>query len=181
MNTYEYQKLRGLKRKLHLIDLRGSCCEKCGYNKNLASFDFHHKDPTEKESELDMRTLSNSTMKWILEEFEKCTVLCANCHREVHNPDLDVTMARSLIKTLNENITLAKVNMGPPKCKDCGCEINYSHERCRSCTSKLRRKVKRPDLIILKEELQTNGVTWCANKYKVSRKTINRWIERQIQ
>ncbi len=86
-NCYGYQKLRGLKRKLHLIDLRGGCCEKCGYQENLAALDFHHKDPKEKENQLDMRKLSNSTMDWILLEFEKCDVLCSNCHREVHSPD----------------------------------------------------------------------------------------------
>ncbi|TXG85728.1 MAG: hypothetical protein E6R13_01730, partial [Spirochaetes bacterium] len=56
-NTYEYQKLRGLKRKIELIELKGGCCERCGYNKNVAAFDFHHKNPEQKDYQLDMRRL----------------------------------------------------------------------------------------------------------------------------
>ncbi len=48
-NTYNYQYIRALKRKMYLISERGGCCEICGYNKNLAAFDFHHKNPKEKQ------------------------------------------------------------------------------------------------------------------------------------
>ena len=84
-NTYEYQVMRSLKRKTHLINLKGGGCEICGYNKNLAALEFHHIDRDTKESQLDARTLSNSSMGWIMSEFEKCMVLCANCHREIHD------------------------------------------------------------------------------------------------
>jgi len=180
MNTYEYQKLRGLKRKLYLIDLRGSCCEKCGYNKNLSALDFHHKEPGEKESQLDMRTLSNSSMKWILEEFAKCEVLCANCHREEHNPELKIKTVRTLVKTIEDSIITVN-NIGKPKCSDCNIEINYGYKRCRTCGDKAKRKVQRPDLNVLSEELKKNGVTWCAKKYEVSRNTIHRWLGKKIK
>lgn len=179
MNTYEYQKLRGLKRKLYLIDLRGSCCESCGYNKNLAVLEFHHKDPKEKESQLDMRTLSNSSMEWILEEFDKCKVLCSNCHREEHNEALEISLVRENVKHLQEKITSSKP-MGKPKCCDCGVEINYTYKRCRTCGDKAKRHSERPDIILLAEELKKNGVTWCSKKYKVSRNTIHRWLGKKI-
>lgn len=179
MNSYGYQKLRGIKRKLHLIDLRGSCCEKCGYDKNLSALEFHHKEPGKKESQLDIRTLSNSSMKWILEEFDKCKVLCANCHREEHNPDLEISTARTLSKTAEESILISKKNrVNKPKCCDCGIEINYTYKRCKICNDKFKRIVDRPDLCLLKEELNSNGVTWCSKKYDVSRKTIHRWLDK---
>jgi len=180
-NSYEYQKIRGLKRKLHLIDLRGGCCEKCGYKKNLACFEFHHKNPDEKENQLDVRKLSNSSMKWIMKEFEKCEVVCANCHRETHNPDLLVDDVRILLEQHDLKKVIKIMNQGKPKCVDCGTEINYTYKRCTSCSNKNRRKVERPDLKILKKELDRNGVTWCSKKYGVARRTINRWIERNIQ
>jgi len=180
-NSYKYQRIRGLKRKLHLIDLRGGCCEKCGYNKNLASFDFHHKDPDGKESQLDMRKLSNSSMKWIMEEFEKCEVVCSNCHREIHSPELGVDDVRSLLEQHDLDKVIKVMNQGKPKCIDCGTEINYTYKRCNPCNNKNRRKVERPDLKLLQEELDKNGVTWCSNKYGVARKTIHRWLEKQIQ
>lgn len=180
MNSYEYQKLRGLKRKLHLIDLRGGCCEKCGYNKNLSGFDFHHKDPSKKESQLDIRKLSNSAMEWILDEFDKCMVLCANCHREEHSPDLELNNVRLLVETLSEKINTVKT-VNKPKCIDCNIDINYGHERCVPCNNKNRRKVEWPDLEILQEELNTNGVTWCSKKYGVARRTIKRWLAKREQ
>jgi hypothetical protein len=180
MNTYEYQKLRGLKRKLFLIDLRGSCCEKCGYNKNLASLDFHHEEPGQKESQLDMRTLANSSMKWILEEFEKCKVLCANCHREEHHSELEISIVRNNVKKIEDSILEAK-DAGKPKCCDCGAEINYTYKRCRPCGDKAKRKVERPNLILLQKEKELNGVEWCSKKYKVSPKTIRKWLQKQIQ
>lgn len=177
MRSYEYQKLRGLKRKLFLIDQRGGKCEQCGYNKNIAGFDFHHKDPNEKESKLDMRHLSNSKMDWILKEFDKCEVLCANCHRETHSPELEIESVRILVETINDKINQVR-EVKKPKCIDCSTEVNYGSKRCRLCSDKNKRKVERPDLELLQKELDEHGVTWCSKKYGVSRKSINRWLGR---
>ena len=76
--------MRSLKRKYHLILLKGGKCQKCGYDKNLAAFDFNHRDPKTKKFQLDQRTLSNNSMKVIMEEFEKCDLYCSNCHRDFH-------------------------------------------------------------------------------------------------
>lgn len=86
--TYSKQQQRGVKRKLDLIAFRGSKCEKCGYDKNLASLQFHHINPLEKDTNMDMRKLSNSTLEWCMNELSKCLVLCANCHAEEHFPHL---------------------------------------------------------------------------------------------
>lgn len=82
-NTYHRQTRVALERKQYLIDLRGGGCEKCGYNKCTAALDFHHNSGI-KNFTLDSRKLSNTTMKRILEEFNYCKILCANCHREEH-------------------------------------------------------------------------------------------------
>ena len=58
-NTTFSQKIRGLRRKVKLVELMGGKCEICGYNKNLAALDFHHKDSSQKATSLDMRKLSN--------------------------------------------------------------------------------------------------------------------------
>lgn len=88
--TYSKQQQRGVKRKLELIAFRGSKCERCGYDKNLASLQFHHINPLEKDTNMDMRKLSNSTSEWCLNELNKCLVLCANCHGEEHSPHLNL-------------------------------------------------------------------------------------------
>lgn len=68
------------KRKL-LIKYKGGKCEKCGYNKCIEALDFHHLDPSQKEFGLSSNSYSLEKMK---KEADKCILVCANCHREIH-------------------------------------------------------------------------------------------------
>ena len=88
-NVYEKQKMRHVSRKQELINLMGGKCTMCGYNKNYAALDFHHVHPEEKSFPLDARHLSNCSVKSLIEEANKCILLCANCHRELHNPEFE--------------------------------------------------------------------------------------------
>ena len=99
-NTYHSQTLRSYKRKIYLIELLGGCCKICSYNKNLSALEFHHRDSNDKDSQLDMRTLSNRSMEYILNEVSKCDLLCSNCHREYHNPEMSLDIIKKII---NEN------------------------------------------------------------------------------
>ena len=82
--------LKGLTKKLALIEMMGGKCEICGYDKNVSGFDFHHKDGFEKSFEIKVQHLNYKSDDEILEEAVKCMLLCANCHRELHNPHLDM-------------------------------------------------------------------------------------------
>jgi predicted nucleic acid-binding Zn ribbon protein len=92
--SYAAQKDRGLARKLELVRAAGGRCSVCGYNRNLAALAFHHSDSDEKDFKLDMRALSNRTLKSVLTELEKCILVCQNCHAELHNPHLDMGALR---------------------------------------------------------------------------------------
>ncbi len=179
-NTYHSQTERSLRRKIKLIEMLGGGCSACGYKNNLAALEFHHEDPNLKDDKLDMRTLANRSWDFILKEVEKCKLLCSNCHREHHNPELEIEKISFILMGHDKRIE-EKVVVNKPKCIDCGDEINYRHIRCSDCSNKNKRKVERPDLKLLHDELNENGVTWCSKKYGVSRKTIHRWLERQIQ
>ena len=65
------------------IEFLGGCCNRCGGKFPLACYDFHHKDPGEKDH-FPCRLLQGSREK-LQAEIEKCTLLCANCHRIVHH------------------------------------------------------------------------------------------------
>ena len=58
-------------------------CSVCGYNKCSAALDFHHEG--EKELNISKAIANRRSLKIIKEEMEKCVVLCANCHREIHS------------------------------------------------------------------------------------------------
>ena len=96
-NTYHSQTIRSYRRKVQLIDLLGGCCKICKYDKNISALEFHHRDPNGKESQLDMRTLSNRSMEYIMKEVEKCDLLCSNCHRELHNPETSILEIRKIL------------------------------------------------------------------------------------
>ena len=85
--SYLCQQKRGRNRKLQLIEIMGQQCIRCGYDKNYAALELHHKNPKKKKFQLDLRSLSNRKWEYILEEAKKCELLCSNCHAEEHNPD----------------------------------------------------------------------------------------------
>lgn len=80
------QRRRSKVKKL-LVEYKGGCCQFCGYNKSVKSLHFHHLDPNEKEFGVSMkgRTLAIETLK---KEVDKCILLCANCHGELHDEEL---------------------------------------------------------------------------------------------
>ena len=66
--------------KREYVRLKGGKCQKCGYDKCLGAFDFHHINSDDKLFNIAKR-FSPEKMK---EELDKCILLCANCHREEH-------------------------------------------------------------------------------------------------
>ena len=73
---------RWRQRKLKAIEYKGGKCERCDYDKYPDVLEFHHRDPEEKEANWTKMRLRS----WdkIQQELDKCDLLCANCHREVH-------------------------------------------------------------------------------------------------
>lgn len=65
------------------IAYKGGKCIFCGYSKYNGALDFHHINSSTKDFGLSVRGLTRSWEK-IKEEVEKCVLVCANCHREIH-------------------------------------------------------------------------------------------------
>ncbi len=87
-NNYIVQQNRARSRKAQLVKIKGGCCESCGYKKNYAALVFHHKNSSNKLFNIDARKCSNTNWEQLLKELEKCSLLCQNCHLELHNPTL---------------------------------------------------------------------------------------------
>lgn len=67
----------GERRRKILEELKSVPCADCGNTYPVYVMDFHHKDPSRK-----IRGVANmNSVKSIIEEAEKCDVVCANCHR----------------------------------------------------------------------------------------------------
>ena len=74
---------RRKKIRLKAIEVLGGKCMKCGYNKYLEVLEFHHREPTQKEFSISRKGHCRSWER-INKEIQKCDLLCANCHRELH-------------------------------------------------------------------------------------------------
>ena len=74
---------RRRKLKAMVVEYRGGRCVICGYNRSIWALDLHHRDAKHKDFGLSVRGLTRSWEK-IKAEADKCILLCANCHREVH-------------------------------------------------------------------------------------------------
>lgn len=137
-NNYENQKKRALLRKYEEIMRRGGACEICGYCKNIAALEFHHKNPEEKEFNIDMRKFSNMTLEKLEAELEKCILVCANCHRELHNKSLTMENILNLLENVDKT-TFS--NRGRQICPVCGKRFKKSKGKI-YCSKECRMKAK---------------------------------------
>jgi hypothetical protein len=83
MKHYQVHR-HSIKRKRRLVkyfaqSLKSEGCVICGYNRCYEALHFHH---TSEEKD---RNISRArSMEMIESEVEKCVVVCANCHAEIH-------------------------------------------------------------------------------------------------
>ena len=89
------------KRKKELVDYKGGCCEKCGYNKSMNALQFHHINPDEKDFTIGGRNYSEERMK---KEVDKCVLLCGNCHSEIHEEINDNGDSEFILDYINRRL-----------------------------------------------------------------------------
>ena len=82
-DSYTYVKEHRKRVKEELIAYKGGKCEICGYNKCIAALDFHHINPKEKDFAISDSNIYKN-IKAFKQEVDKCMLVCANCHRELH-------------------------------------------------------------------------------------------------
>ena len=74
---------RRKKIRVMAVAYKGGCCERCGYSKCIDALEFHHIDPGQKDFTISSKGYTRSWEK-VRSELDKCMILCANCHRELH-------------------------------------------------------------------------------------------------
>jgi predicted HNH restriction endonuclease len=79
-NNMTVERQRNVKQKA--VDYLGGKCSICDYNKYTGALEFHHIDPAEKD--FTIAQLKLTSFERIKTELDKCLLLCANCHREIH-------------------------------------------------------------------------------------------------
>lgn len=68
-------------RKKRAVEYLGGSCQICGYNRCVQALVFHHVNGDSKEFNI---SFYSRAWEAIQRELDKCALLCANCHSEVH-------------------------------------------------------------------------------------------------
>lgn len=78
------------RKKQQLIEAKGGACAICGFNKYQSALSFHHLEKDKKDFGISGKYCLS--MKKLLEETEKCILLCANCHMAIHSNELKIDL-----------------------------------------------------------------------------------------
>lgn len=70
--------------------IRSKGCSICG-EKSICCLDFHHLDPSEKEYGVAQMLGTGYSLEKIKKEIDKCILVCSNCHRKIHNHEIQVS------------------------------------------------------------------------------------------
>lgn len=84
--------------KERAVEYMGGKCVICGYFKCIKALEFHHINKEEK----DFTIGSNTSIAWerVKNEIKKCILVCANCHREIHD-GLTIWLGGGMVDTLS--------------------------------------------------------------------------------
>ena len=169
------------RRKENLIRLCGGKCSLCGYNKCIGALEFHHINP--KDKSFGISTGNCHKIEDDIAEVKKCLLLCANCHREIHNgfyENENLFQFQKIDKDYEQEL-LSLNKKEKFYCKDCGKEITiYSKSGyCKACSIKHKTKVQnKPDRETLKTLIRTLPFVKIAEQYNVSDNAIRKWCDK---
>lgn len=79
----QYMTQNHQKSRLLLVERFGGKCMRCGFNEEPLVLQFHHRDPSQKEFKISETVRLNIDEK-LLNECNKCDLLCPNCHAIHH-------------------------------------------------------------------------------------------------
>ncbi len=65
------------------IEYKGGKCIFCNYKKCIQALEFHHVGDEEKDFSISDKGYTRSWER-VKKEIDKCVLVCANCHRELH-------------------------------------------------------------------------------------------------
>lgn len=176
------------RQKRKVIEYLGGACILCGYDTTPRSMEVHHVNPKEKSFGI---SSGGNTRAWdkVVDELDKCVLLCSNCHGEVHDGIVDMSiLSEALLNDLSfrrerAETIMTNSDLGFPQIKSknfcsCGQEITYGATRCLSCYRATRSaKIDWPDLEVLLDMISEKGYSQVGRELGVSDNAVRKHIK----
>ena len=163
-----YQRVKDCRkrRKEDIVYVMGEHCQICGYNKAITALELHHLNPADKE--FSIGAILNKDWELINSEIQKCILVCANCHREIHErlitKDLKSSYDISKANEISERINRLKHHQDR-YCPNCGEIISQKAKYCPKCANEMQRKIERPSREELKQLIRKESFLGIARMY----------------
>ena len=71
--------------RAYINEAKSHGCQLCGYKKCLSAIEFHHVGD---DKGFELSSAGSRSLVQVCKEIAKCVIICANCHREIHENDL---------------------------------------------------------------------------------------------
>ncbi len=181
-NKREYIKRRYLLMKVKAVNHKGGKCIKCGYNNCVAAMIFHHRDP--KTKDFDWSHLRKQSWKRIIEELDKCDLLCCRCHSEIHYDKSILEEAVQWMAEKKHTTKGTKVSGEIGYCKYCNKSFvrtkwDKNKKYCsRECVRLSQERVKWPNHDELLEIVTKLGMVKVGKNLGVSPRAVKKRLDR---
>lgn len=144
--------------KHYIVEAFGSQCNICKQSFEDCCYDLHHINPNEKDFTISNYQF-NGAKTWlkIRDEVKKCCLVCANCHRLIHNNFITIPNQQYFNEEYYNwdltNYTQVNEELIPSYrtsiCPQCGGPKTPTANLCSNCALKLQKKFE-----ISREELK---------------------------
>lgn len=176
--SYQTMQNSRTRRKENMIYVMGDVCQICGYHRSIHALEFHHINPEEKDFSFNK---ANSVAWDIIQpELQKCVLLCANCHREVHDGTYTKELKSSYhaeraleVKQRIDDLKTHKIKY----CPTCGKIISNQAKLCEECSAIQRRKTNRPSRDELKQLIRSTPFLTIGKQFGVTDNAVRKWCD----
>jgi hypothetical protein len=143
------------KTKQKAVEYKGGRCSVCGYDRYIGSLQFHHVYPEDKN--FIISNLSFNKFDSLVDELDKCILVCSNCHGEIHAGLVNA------IKIFNE-----QKDTLPKYIKEVKPVKSYQP---------IEKPTKRPDKETLEKLVWEMSCVKIGEVFGVSDNTVNKWCK----
>lgn len=167
---------RRKKLKQMAIEYCGGKCQLCSYSKCLWALEFHHLDSAKKDFSIGSSGITKSWETTKL-ELDKCILVCANCHREIHSKLIILDSNLTLQKYTIQSYVSIKVE-NENKCIDCNLQLLNKSKRCKQCNCTYRFNNIYPSPEILSKLIWEHTTTKIAKDIGVSDNALAKYCKK---